>query len=228
MKCRYPIQINVRGRQIYVPCGKCAWCLQRLRKEWVLRLKMEAKAHDFNYFLTFTYRDEDLPLKVNVDTGELVNTVNLDHIQSFHKSLRNKGYKFRYLLTSEYGSRTLRPHYHGIYFTDSPVDFAKFWPFGDNNVQLPASEAAFKYVLKYMLKGSKVPEGADPNFRVVSRRPGIGSCFEYKGTPYIVTDGGIKCAVPRFYSRNYENKLSSILRDHISVSESLRRRGSRS
>ena len=209
MKCRFPIPVKMpNGLYIYVPCGHCAWCLRSFRDQWIFRLAVESRDHGYSSFVTYTYRDQDLPYSINEDTGEMVNTVSSKHVDEFHKSLRNKGYKFRYLLTSEYGSKTLRPHYHAIYFHDEPINFEKLWPHGDENVQLPAKYGSFKYVLKYVLKGSKVPEGAEPNFRRMSRRPGIGSSFVYKGQPYVITPDGVKCAVPHYYTRNYEKGLT--------------------
>lgn len=215
MKCRFPVQIECKGRQIYVPCGKCAWCLSLLRDQWVFRLKQEAKEHLWNYFVTLTYRDEDLPWIVNDETGEMVNSVNKQHISDFNRDLRKKGFKFRFFVTSEYGPKTLRPHYHGIYFCDQPMDLEKSWPHGDNNVQLPANDGSYQYVTKYVLKGSQIPEGAAPNFRLMSRRPGIGSRFNYKGDDYLITPGGIKIAAPRYYRKGYINSLNEKLRAEI-------------
>lgn len=212
MRCRYPVLLNVKGRLIYVPCGHCAWCLSAYRDEWVFRMKIEAKDHLYNYFNTFTYRDEDLEYSVNSDTGELVPTVCMSHIQNFHRKLRKDGFKFRFLVSSEYGPQTFRPHYHGIYFCDQPMDFEKLWPHGDNNVQLPASEASMKYVLKYMLKGSHVPDGAQPNFRLMSLRPGIGSRLDIKNNEhlpfYLIDENGSRRAVPRYYKKGYYKSLA--------------------
>lgn len=215
MKCRWPMLVNCKGHDIYVPCGKCAWCISRERDMWVFRMKQESKKHLYNFFLTFTYRDADLPMIINEDTGEMVNSVNKLHIREFHRKLWKKGLKFRYLLASEYGSKTLRPHYHAIYWCDTPIDFEKEWPYGDNNVQLPADEGSYKYVLKYMLKGSKVPPGAEKNFRLMSRKPGIGSEFDYKGDRYLLTANGVKMAVPRYYRKNYSKVLDERLKNEL-------------
>lgn len=211
MKCRYPIQVNIKGREIYVPCGHCAWCLKRLRDEWFTRLKFEGSKALFKSFVTLTYRDDDLPFEINDETGELVPSVCVKDIQDFHKRCR-KDVQFRFMLCSEYGPRTHRPHYHGVYFHNEPYDFTKKWYKGDNNSQYPAKDGSYKYIIKYVLKGSEVPEGAAKNFRLMSRRPGLGSCFVYKGDPYILGEDGVHLAVPRYYKRNYENSLSEKLR----------------
>lgn len=215
MKCRFPIQLEVKGRQIFVPCGKCAWCLATERSQWVFRLQEEAKSHLYNYFVTLTYRDADLPLMTNVETGEMVQTVKKSDISDYNRMMRKRGYKFRFFVSSEYGPDTLRPHYHGIYYCDQPMDIEGTWPYGDNNVQLPANEGSYEYVTKYILKGSQVPEGAAPNFRVMSMRPGIGKSFVYKGDHYLITKDGVKMAVPRYYKKNYLNSLNEKLRNEI-------------
>ena len=215
MKCRYPIQVCIKGRQIYVPCGHCAWCLQRLRQEWFVRLKFEGSRALFRSFLTLTYRDSDLPFEINDETGEFVPSVSLKDIQDFHKRCR-KDIKFRFMLCSEYGPKTHRPHYHGVYFHDQPYDFTKKWYKGDNNSQYPAKDGSYKYIIKYVLKGSEVPEGAKPNFRVMSRKPGLGACFDYKGGSYIIGEDGVHQIVPRYYIKNYEKSLSDKLREYLS------------
>lgn len=221
MRCRYPIQLdkvddNGKHYSIYVPCGKCAWCLSAFRNEWFFRLKIESRYHLYSTFMTYTYDDDHLPVNVHEETGVVVPSVRKIDIQKFHHDLQMDKYKFRYLVTSEYGPKTLRPHYHGVYFHDDPIPFAELWPYGENNVQLPAKDSSYKYILKYVLKGSHVPEGADPNFRLMSRRPkGLGFQFEYKGTPYILTENGVKVSAPSYYKRVYLNSLNDKLREVI-------------
>lgn len=182
---------------------------------WYFRLKFEASKHLCASFVTLTYDDDHLPFNVNEETGEMVNTVKKEDIQSFFHDVRKK-IQCRYMVTSEYGPKTLRPHYHGVIYHDQPFDFLPLWKFGENNVQYPAKPGSYKYILKYILKGSKIPDGADENFRLMSLRPGIGAGFQYKGSEYLLTEDGVKCAVPRYYRRNYENSLNAKLRDVLS------------
>lgn len=222
MKCRYPVQLNVKGREIYVPCGHCAWCVSRLRDEWVQRMRLEAKDHLYNYFMTFTYRDSDLPYNVDEESGVCVPTVYKPHISDFNRMLRRKyNLKFKFLVASEYGPKTQRPHYHGIWFCDEQIDLERLWPYGDNNVQLPANDGSYRYVLKYMLKGSKVPDGALPNFRLMSLRPGIGAGFKQdfinllaNGSHSVLTDDGHK-SIPRYYKKTYLNSLTQKMREMV-------------
>ena len=93
-------------------------------------------------------------------------------------------------MVSEYGSKTHRGHYHGI-FWNLPIDdvkhmqrieeiLAKSW---NNGFVLsrpvdPCDPATFKYTTKYITKGSRVPHGKVLPFSLSSRRHGgIGSRF---------------------------------------------------
>lgn len=217
MNCISPIRLkNDKGQVYFVPCQKCAWCRRSLRDQWVFRMEQEKLVNPYARFLTLTYDDDHLPMKVNEETGEMVQTVKLADIQSFHKDMWNDGKKFRFVLASEYGPRTQRPHYHGIYFSKDRIDYLSYWKFGQNNCDVPAKKSSFKYVLKYMLKGSHVPPGAEDNFKTVSRRPGIGSNFVYKGEPYVISAGGVKVVPGHYYQRNYVKSLDEKLRKDIS------------
>ena len=212
MKCRFPVLLTVKGRQIYVPCGHCAWCLKRIRDEWFVRLKYEGSKALFRSFCTFTYRDEDLPFEINEETGELVPSVSIRDVQLFHKRCR-KDLNFRFMLCSEYGPKTGRPHYHAVYFHNTPYNFASHWPYGDNNSQYPAKDGSYKYICKYILKGSNVPECAASNFRVMSRRPGLGDGANYDPDQHFwLLENGAKAFIPRYYKKKYLARLDEQLR----------------
>lgn len=221
MICRYPVELdmseNGKHRIIYVPCGKCAWCVRQKRNEWFVRFFEESKKHYFTRFVTLDYRDEDLPVDLNVKTGEIIPCVSLRDIQLFHKKVRDYG-KFRFFLSSEYGKRDGRPHYHAIYWCDEKIPIYELWEHGEHGADLPATPASFKYVTKYILKGSYVPEGAKPNFHVMSRRPGIGVDFVENMSDSTVTYCYYNklMKLPSYYSRKYSEKLSDDLRKILS------------
>lgn len=212
--CRSPIRLKSDSKVFYVPCQKCAWCLRNKRNEWFFRLSVEKKDHMFSRFITLTYSDLNLPMSIDEESGVILPVVSKIDVQKFCKSIRNDGYKFRYMINSEY-DKNGRPHYHGIIFSNEKIDITPYWTKGFSK-SLPARDGSLKYVCKYMLKGSNVPEGAEPNFSLMSRRPGIGSSFVYKGEPYILGSNGVHIVPGHYYRRNYLASLNDKLRRSVS------------
>jgi hypothetical protein len=117
MKCLNPVKLS-RGR--VVPCGKCFSCRSKRRSQWAARLREESKFHlsqgNCCLFLTLTYNDENVP---RLEDGTAV--ARIDEFSGFIKRLRKRLYgskrgPLRYFGVSEYGPKTLRPHYHAILF----------------------------------------------------------------------------------------------------------------
>lgn len=156
-----------------IPCGTCNYCKLKRSKLWAARCTLEAMNWPYNYFITLTYNDENLPLVDNYcdKLGSLEKHSNLvvRHLQLFFKRFRKYGYKIKYLASGEYGSKTKRAHYHLILFCDKPLDLKyykltenddvlytspfleKIWKYGFNVVGefTPATAA---YVARYTLK----------------------------------------------------------------------------
>ena len=78
---------------IAVPCGHCEDCLKANARAWSIRILQEAKQYKNNYFITFTYDDDHLPLY-----GSLVK----DEISCFNKKL--KTYLHRNNCNSDFGA----------------------------------------------------------------------------------------------------------------------------
>lgn len=106
-------------QEIKVPCGKCLGCKQKRVREWALRCQHEARMWKWNYFITLTYDEKNLP-----DGGSLC----YSDFQSFMKKVRhwtgvfdwrNKkqidSTKVRFFMCGEYGALK-RPHYHVLLF----------------------------------------------------------------------------------------------------------------
>ena len=111
-----------------IPCGHCVECLKLRSKAWAFRNYFEAlnsKGYG-NYFITFTYDEEHLPP-----------TLIKDEISKFNKLLKvylkrqNKYSEFRFYMCGEYGGKTLRPHYHVLYY-DLPLDDLQFYKKSDS------------------------------------------------------------------------------------------------
>ncbi len=113
-----------------IPCGKCIGCRLAYSSEWGVRCYLESTLYDFNYFVTFTYDDDNLPFVYKPDDdGVPMKIGNLDRNDwtLFLKRLRidykRKGNNdnIRYYSCGEYGDSTARPHYHAILF-NLPLD----------------------------------------------------------------------------------------------------------
>lgn len=98
--------------EIKLPCGRCVGCRLEKSRQWAMRCINEYQTSDFGYFITLTYDDDHLPEN---------SSLNIRDMQLFFKRLRKKYAKdinFRYFYCGEYGSQTLRPHYHLLLFGD--------------------------------------------------------------------------------------------------------------
>lgn len=135
------VSVKYRDRfLLQVPCGKCAECQRNKSNEWLFRALMEfqraVENHAFVYFDTLTYDNVHLP-----SLDKMVDSVlppypcfSSRDINLFFKRLRQNlkrkygDVEVRYMLTSEYGSKTQRPHYHILTFVKgniSPIQLSK-------------------------------------------------------------------------------------------------------
>lgn len=183
-----------------VACGQCIGCRVDRSKQWALRCTHEAKQHDQNAFITFTYDPEHLPV-----TGSL----RPRDFRNFMKRLRKHIYpnKVRYFQCGEYGEGLQRPHHHAILFG---YEFPDRVPYKRNaqGDMIYTSElcdkiwshgltfhgsATFKsagYISRYIMKKRNGDEAQNhyarihpetgeifylqPEYITMSRRPGIG------------------------------------------------------
>lgn len=164
---------------ILVECGKCQPCIVKKRVSLKNQMILEQSVQEEPpVFLTLTYDDQHLPH----------DGVSVRDVQLFLKRFRSyvdyhypAFAKFRYVCFSEYGSLHGRPHYHLLLFglgLTSPRDILKLetdlrttWQNGFVYAKL-CDYGCFNYVSKYVCKGSNVPLGKNPNFRLSSRRHG--------------------------------------------------------
>lgn len=209
--CTNPITIKSRGtiwseaRFITVPCGKCLECKIQYQNQWFIRLYEESKLHMQICFVTLTYRPKSLPFYVDRNTGQIYATVYKRHVQNWLKRFRTRFErqygrvkKFKYFITSEYGPRTHRPHYHCIFFGLNRQEIAPLlhewykmygyfkasWinPFDDKH-----KTNAMRYVAKYCSKGEYecpyVKQGlVAPTFHLISKK--IGYDYIPRNTKY--------------------------------------------
>lgn len=217
MKCPFPISIRAPSvayttRHIAVPCGKCGICLQNEVTMWKIRLTEEARNKIANSFLTLTYNDENLP-KTGVDKT---------HIQDFIRALRRQ-FKLRYYIISEYGPTTNRPHYHGILFGIDQNEISanklevEVWKKGFVTLE-SITPTRVNYVAEYHVLKNRCPDGANPNFKLMSLKPAIGANYLDREKNFHVTENQLY-----YRNKNYKLQLPRYYKERLYPKSELRR-----
>lgn len=142
---------------------------------------------DFDdYAISHDFDEKDIAFVAKRDKIRVIlHSDVMTFIKNFkQKFFYNYGEKIKYFICEEYGSKRLRPHYHGLLFCRSK-ESAKFlyknllscWPFGLVNASF-ARNGAVGYVAKYLNSFSHYPKIYGYKiFRpktFASRRPPIG------------------------------------------------------
>lgn len=201
------------GHQLmFLPCGTCPACLKVRKRQWSVRCQFEALEYEQNCFITLTYDEKHCPKKLIKRDKDL-----------FIKSLRNKGFKFRYFGCGEYGSITGRPHYHLILFGWMPPDCkpshksdSGYWQYTSKIISdswkkglctvADFSPETAGYVAGYVEK--KLLDDKNDSFIFMSNRPGIGREWieSHLGKVYsydslVVKFGSHIMSVPRYFDK---------------------------
>lgn len=206
------------GVAIKIGCGKCAGCRLEHSRQWAVRVMHEKRLYDAACFVTLTYDDKHLPANHSLVKSDL---------QNFMKRYRNyAGSGVRFFACGEYGERTFRPHYHVLLlnrdfgdrrfhkmsgenrlYTSNVCD--EIWGAGHTLIgDVTFNSAA--YVARYCMKKINGPAaeahyaGREPEFLVMSRRPGIGADYVKRfGQELLDHDkvivNGVEAALPRYY-----------------------------
>lgn len=216
---------NGEGFTRLVPCGKCFECLQKRRNDWTFRISKELEVSTAAHFITLTYDEDNLPRDENDNP-----CVEVKDVQLFFKRLRKKihPFKVRYFLTSEYGGKTYRPHYHLILF-NFPDSYnvletiESTWSNGFVVVD-KVTPARIRYVTKYCLQDISLPDLLRKPFMTCSKRPSIGSNYmkdkiikyHKKTLETTVMLNGYKYRMPKYYQDrifNDDEKLQIRMRN---------------
>lgn len=227
MACDSPYTVD-RGpafaatqRNVAVPCGRCPVCKRNRINQWVFRLMQEDKHSSSSYFLTLTYNTDNIPISSNG-----FKTLLKKDYQDFMKRLRHYApdVSLRYYAVGEYGSKTMRPHYHAILFNLPDTDLIeKAWQKGDVHFGT-VSGASIAYTAKYIDKDSKIPMHRNDDrvkeFSLMSK--GLGKQYlsdaikKYHKADlnrhYVRSDQGHKIPMPRYYKNQIysEDELTAI------------------
>lgn len=222
-----------------VPCGKCPNCVARRVSGWSFRLMQEDKNSISSHFITLTYDSQNAPISKK---GFL--SLSKVHVQLFFKRLRKRTFdkwckanhgltgtlqhKYRgfsaatkpvkYFAVGEYGSRTMRPHYHIILFNAQIELIQDAWGMGQVHYGT-VSGASVGYTLKYVSKPSKVPlhknDDRVPEFQLMSK--GLGKNYitdqmikwhknDLDNRVYCNGEAGKKLSMPRYYKDKIYNE----------------------
>ena len=109
-----------------------------------------------------------------------------------YKKLYNEKYQIRFFITSEYGPRTWRPHFHGLFFTEDkkvlshlPFFISETWKYGDKvraRTKVCRNGCNTGYLTTYLNSSVDYPKvlGFRPFkvFQKYSRRPLLGTFKE--------------------------------------------------
>lgn len=145
-------------------------------------------------FVTLTYDEEHLPFE----------GVDKTHLQKFMKRLRKGlGEPIKYLACGEYGSRTLRAHYHLIILgigMEKEANIKQAWNDGMIKVGT-VTDKSIRYVTNYILKKSDYPKGLNKPFQLTSK--GIGKHYAIKNEEQYkqIIKRDRSELVPRYYKK---------------------------
>lgn len=129
--CLKRMKINASSpfapKELFIPCGDCAECRQVYRTGWRIRLEHDLKTYSKKGwkigFFTLTYNATSLPsvpAHLVINPNDFIACFDRVHARTFIDDLRKWLWKHyhitnvRYLIASEYGEHTKRPHYHGL------------------------------------------------------------------------------------------------------------------
>ena len=205
----YPVYLEV-------PCGHCEICKNAKVNAFVHRCKLETQLYNSKpLFITLTY--DELHKK---ECGVCLRDVQL-FLKRLRQNLFRRGYceKIRYVLVSEYGRKTHRPHYHAILWNLRQTDILSYceirgilkksWSNGFVMQRLidPRNDKAFYYTSKYLRKDCDVPNRCNKTFLLSSNRGGgIGAKFIDGISEQIEKRLNIRCR----YVNKWSNKTEQI------------------
>lgn len=154
-------------KAILIPCGHCIGCRLDYSRQWAERCIHEASEHKYNYFLSLTYDEDNLPIG-----RKGVPTLIKDEISDFMKRLRTTFHRkfkidgIRFFGCGEYGDLSKRPHYHIILFNCEIPDLQERHPI--------MVDGKLKWIYQYDDSGEKLLFS-----------PTIYECWKKRGTAQI-------------------------------------------
>lgn len=196
-----------------LPCGKCFACKVNYAQAWADRCYLESLLYKDNYFITLTFDNENVPLRVCKKD-----------ISSFMKSLRNHIPGCRFFSCGEHGGLSGRSHYHILLF-NAPIPDLKYfmrkndsllytskllsdiWKKGFVTIGDVTRESC-NYVARYVIK--KFGTHFNDEFVLMSNRPGIGAKYFFDNKDKIIKNDAIYInGKPHLLPRYFDKLLES-------------------
>lgn len=223
--------------EVLVPCGQCIGCKLDRSLEWATRITHEASLHSKSSFVTLTYEDRHLPPNKSLrkkDVQDFMKRLRFFSDHPLRYYLCGEYGSEPYLLPNGKMTEGFMPHYHiclfgedfshdripykttpdGFQLWNSP-SLSDRWGFGHCVIgDLTFETAAYtaRYVTK-KLTGPKAPDHyglREPEFSLMSRRPGIGDDWLKKNV--VDLENGLCWAsngltkIPKFYQKKLNQK----------------------
>lgn len=244
-----PDLASIYPGSVAIPCGKCLGCRMDYSRRWADRMILELDHSKKGLFVTLTYNDENVPLVFDEFDNVAGLTLRKEDFQLFMKRLRSRkkfeDREIRFFACGEYGSNTKRPHYHAIIFGIDLDDFpdrqfkkvnAEFdslwiseeleniWQNGFilmGNVDWKSCAYVARYVLKKATLEQLPNSYCEPEFSLMSRRPGLAAYYLQDNDvdfdfPTVKVINGKEIKIPKYFVDRLEesdpdlyNKLCS-------------------
>jgi hypothetical protein len=193
--------------------------MKRRTSGWSFRLMKQGEVSESAHFVTLTYDTNKVPISEN---GFM--TLQKTDLQKYFKRLRklNPDAQIKYYACGEYGGRTMRPHYHIILFNADIHHIEEAWSLDKKMLGYihigSVSDASIGYTLKYMSKGSKIPQHINDDrqkeFALMSK--GLGKNYlssqmiqyhknDIVNRMFVNLKGGKKASMPRYFKEKIYN-----------------------
>lgn len=190
------------GIPLKIPCGRCTGCRLERSRVWAIRCLHEAKMHKANCFITLTYADKHLP----ADWSIRVRVLQL-FLKRLRKCIEPIKYRYygcgeygdlsdrphyhALIFGYEFPDKRFYAKSPAGYDIYSSAMLNEIWGFGDCKIGEVNFETA-AYVARYCMKKISgdakeahykwidedgVIHECEPEFALMSRRPGLGTAY---------------------------------------------------
>lgn len=165
LRCTSPVGVywSALCSYVYVRCRRCDGCMRLRQYSWMARAAHEQAFAKRTWFVTLTYgpnrraaimASASSRIESGLPASKRLITAAGGYVSGLCKTLRKRGFEFRYLWVPEL-HRDGFPHWHGlIHCTDALrwADITEAWSAGFSVVKLVRDANALRYVTKYLCK----------------------------------------------------------------------------